>query len=39
MLSEQGIKEDPFKDFTNTIKDTNDRIKNGFRRKNDKDKD
>ena len=39
MLSEQGIKEDPFKDFTNTIKDANDRIKNGFRRKNDKDKD
>ena len=39
MLSEQGIKEDPFKDFTNTIKDANDRIKNTMRKKNGKNED
>jgi len=38
-LTEQGIKQDPFKDFTNTIKDANDRIVNSVRRKNGDDKD
>ena len=33
-LTEQGIKQDPFKDFTNTIRDANDRIVNTVRRKN-----
>ena len=34
-----GIKQDPFKDFTNTFKDANERIKNGMRKKDDKNKD
>ena len=39
MLSEQGIKEDPFKEFSNTIRDANERIKNGMRKMNGKNKD
>ena len=39
MLYEQGIKEDPFKEFSNTIKDANDRILNSMRKKNGKNKD
>ncbi len=39
MLSEQGIKQDPFKDFTNSIKDANEKIKNSMRKKDGKDKD
>ena len=39
MLIEQGIKEDPFKEFSNTIKDANERIWGGMRKKNGKDKD
>ena len=38
MLIEQGIKEDPFKEFSNTIRDANERIKNGMRKINGKDK-
>ena len=38
-LSEQGIKEDPFKDFTNGMRDANERILKGMRLKNDKGKD
>ena len=38
-LIEQGIKQDPFKDFTNTIKDANDRIVSSVRKKNGNDKD
>ena len=37
-LSEQGIKQDPFKDFTNTIRDANGKIVSSVRRKNDKGK-
>ena len=37
IMIEQGIKQDPFKDFTNTIKDANDRIVGTVRRKNGKD--
>ncbi len=39
MLEEQGIKQDPFKEFANTFKDANERIKNGMRKKNGKNKD
>ncbi len=38
-LIEQGIKQDPFKDFTDSIKDANDRILTTMRLKNDKGKD
>ena len=39
MLKEQGIEEDPFKDFTNSIKNANSRIVSNMRGKNGKDKD
>ena len=39
MLIDQGIKEDPFKEFSNTIRDANEKIKNGVRKINGKDKD
>ena len=39
MLNEQGIKQDQFKDFTNSIKDANEKIKNSMRKKDGKDKD
>ena len=39
-MIDKGIKQDPFKDFTNSIKDANDRIVNTVvRKKNDNDKD